>query len=110
VRPSDKLGGPRPSGSIQPRKWPAARERDALAARLPHAVHACDGAVAHSSVARWWLAGGKVLSVSSWGHGEGVRQGGRGQSSPERRCGVEVVEKSRDNGVHRWGESSGGQW
>jgi hypothetical protein len=102
VRPSDKLGGPRPGGSIQPRKWPAARERDALAARLPRVVHACDGAVAHSSAARWWLANGKVLSMSSWGARGGrrarrsgaeltrtaVRHGGGGEVSGQRHSSV----------------------
>jgi hypothetical protein len=69
--------------------WPTARERardpGVLTARSPRATHARDGMVACSPAARWWLAGGKVLLVSSWGHREGTGQGGRGWSSPERR-------------------------
>jgi hypothetical protein len=51
-----------------------------------------------------------VLPVRLRGHREGAEQGGQGQSSLERRCGVEAVEKSQDSGVRRRGESSGGWW
>jgi hypothetical protein len=91
----------------------AARSRapSALAARSPRAVRACDGAVECSSTAWWWLAGGKVLPVSSWGT-QGGRWARRGLVglSPEQRYGVEAMEKSRDSSVRRQGGSSGGRW
>jgi hypothetical protein len=71
----------------------------ALQARSPRAVCARDCAVA-----RWWLSGGNVLSMSSRGQQGLRRQGGQGRSSPERRSGMEAVEKSQDNDVRRWGE------
>jgi hypothetical protein len=60
VRPTDKLVGPRPGGPIQHRKWPAERERG-VHTRRGHRVQFV------RAMTRWWLACGKVLSVSSWG-------------------------------------------
>jgi hypothetical protein len=59
-----------------------ARASGALMAQSPRAVHALDGLVARSTVARWRLAGGKVLPVSSWGPQGGHRA---------RRSGVELT-------------------
>jgi hypothetical protein len=73
--------------------WPAAWR--ARRARSRHGRRVRDGVVALSSVARWWLAGGKMLSVSLWGHREDTRHGGRGWSSLERQRNVEAVEKLR---------------
>jgi hypothetical protein len=42
VRPVDQPAGPRPGGPVQPRRWPAARERGARAGR------------ARGVVTAWW--------------------------------------------------------
>jgi hypothetical protein len=49
------------------------RALGALEPRSPRAVRACDGTVARSTAAQWWLAGGKVLSESSRGPQGGCR-------------------------------------
>jgi hypothetical protein len=62
ARPAERPTGPRPSGPVQPRRRPVGCARVGRAATWsPCVVRAWDGAVAHSPVARWWLAGGKVL-------------------------------------------------
>jgi hypothetical protein len=97
-RPTSWLGlGPvaRSSRGSGPRHGNGVHTPGALTARSTHAVRACDSTVAHSLIAWWWLANGKVLSAHG-GHREGTGQGDRGRSSPERRCDVEAVENSRD--------------
>jgi hypothetical protein len=42
-----------------------------------------------------------------WGPGVASGKAVGGGAHPN---GVEAVEKPRDSGVHRWGESSGGRW
>jgi hypothetical protein len=41
--------------------------RDVLATWSPRAALSRDDAVVRSPTGRWWLVGGKVLPVSSWG-------------------------------------------
>jgi hypothetical protein len=62
-----KLARPRHGGPVQPQSDQRARARD--------------GVVARSSMSRWWLAGGNVLPVSSWGPpgGRRARRGLTGQ-------------------------------
>jgi hypothetical protein len=76
MRPSERLAGPRPGGLVRwrrgPRRGNDACAPGALTARSLRAVHACDGVVERSPTARWQLADGKVLLVSSRGP-----QGGR---------------------------------
>jgi hypothetical protein len=93
----------RPATGGQLKGWlglsPAARS-DGETARSARRRNA-HSAVARSPAARWWLVGGKVLSVSLRGHREGTGQGGQGQSSPERRRGMEAVEDASGGGVQR---------
>jgi hypothetical protein len=74
----------------------------ALALQSPHVVHARDNTVAHSPAARCWLAGCKVLPVSSRGPQGGhrarrsgaeltrtaVQRGGGGEVSGQRHSSV----------------------
>jgi hypothetical protein len=64
ARPAESLSGPQPSGSVQWRSGPWSGMGCAHRAL--------------SLVAQWWLAGGKVLLVSSRGPREGAMQGGQG--------------------------------
>jgi hypothetical protein len=65
--------GSNPARGHSAQAWrPATRSRPkggmgALAAWLPCTANAWDGMVARLPTGRWWLAGGKVLSESSWG-------------------------------------------
>jgi hypothetical protein len=74
---SERLAGPRPAGPVQRRSGPCAsagsRASGMLVAQSPRVVDMRDGVVECSSAARWWLAGGKVLSVSSRGPQGGHR-------------------------------------
>jgi hypothetical protein len=106
-------GAWRPSTHSQPKGWLglglAARSDREVARQAARGTR--DGAVAHSPVALWWLAGSKVLPVSlRGGHRKGAGQGGRGWSSSERRRGMEAVEDASGIHVRRRRGSSGGRW
>jgi hypothetical protein len=89
-------------------KRPTAWERSACAGRARVVVTAHSRALAGGSVAagRWQGAASELTG----GHREGAGQGGQGQSSPEQRCGLNVVEDALSGGVQWRGGSSGGRW
>jgi hypothetical protein len=62
---------------------------------------AWDAAVARSPVARWRLAGGKVLLEISRGPQGGVGHGGGGRGAPERWADGEAAQTASGGGVQR---------
>jgi hypothetical protein len=104
-RPTSWLGlglEARSSRGSGPQSGDATHAPSALVARSSRAVHVHDSTMVCSPAARWWLAGDKVLSLSSWGPQGGhqvrrtgveltrmaVRHGGGGEVSGQRRSSV----------------------
>jgi hypothetical protein len=102
--PAERLAGPWLGGPVQLRSGLRASAGYTRAGCTHGVVTARSGALIGGSLATWCTPGAPV------GPRGGVGQGVWGRRSPERRCGVEAVEKPQDSGVRRQGESSGGRW